>query len=367
MNENTVLTYDNVCYYYKDGSRQVNILKDAHYQFEKGKIYAIVGASGSGKTTSLVLAGGLDEPKSGHILYKGEDISKIGLTKYRRNHVSIVFQSYNLITYMNALQNVMSAMEISHIKVHDKKKYAMDILKDLGLNEDECKRDIRKLSGGQQQRVAIARDIAKDFDLILCDEPTGNLDEETSQGIIETFVRLAHEKNLEALIDYMPHILMEKPEAKLVLVGAGPEEDALKERVQTLNLESVVLFPGAVPHEFVNQYYQMADLYVNLSTTETQGLTFLEAITNHLSIVAYASEYLQHLNGIAPVGRLVDTEAAFPEAVLDVAHHLPQAKASLSDLVSIVSSETFYESLYELYQSVEPRKSLVGHFKLLKY
>lgn len=179
--------------------------------------------------------------------------------------------------------------------------------------------------------------------------------------------RLAHEKNLEALIDYMPHILMEKPEAKLVLVGAGPEEDALKERVQTLNLESVVLFPGAVPHEFVNQYYQMADLYVNLSTTETQGLTFLEAITNHLPIVAYASEYLQHLNGIAPVGRLVDTEAAFPEAVLDVAHHLPQAKASLSDLVSIVSSETFYESLYELYQSVEPRKSLVGHFKLLKY
>lgn len=195
MNENTVLTYDNVCYYYKDGSRQVNILKDAHYQFEKGKIYAIVGASGSGKTTSLVLAGGLDEPKSGHILYKGEDISKIGLTKYRRNHVSIVFQSYNLITYMNALQNVMSAMEISHIKVHDKKKYAMDILKDLGLNEDECKRDIRKLSGGQQQRVAIARAIAKDVDLILCDEPTGNLDEETSQGIIETFVRLAHEKN----------------------------------------------------------------------------------------------------------------------------------------------------------------------------
>ena len=195
MNENTVLTYDNVCYYYKDGSRQVNILKDAHYQFEKGKIYAIVGASGSGKTTSLVLAGGLDEPKSGHILYKGEDISKIGLTKYRRNHVSIVFQSYNLITYMNALQNVMSAMEISHIKVPDKKKYAMDILKDLGLNEDECKRDIRKLSGGQQQRVAIARAIANDVDLILCDEPTGNLDEETSQGIIETFVRLAHEKN----------------------------------------------------------------------------------------------------------------------------------------------------------------------------
>lgn len=77
-------------------------LKDANYSFEKGKTYAIVGASGSGKTTSLVLAGGLDKPKEGHILYKGEDIAKIGFTKYRCLDVSIVFQSYNLITYMNA-------------------------------------------------------------------------------------------------------------------------------------------------------------------------------------------------------------------------------------------------------------------------
>lgn len=195
MDENIVLSFDKVCYYYKDGTRQVNILKDASYHFEKGKIYAIVGASGSGKTTSLVLAGGLDSPKEGKILYKGEDISQIGLTKYRRNNVSIVFQSYNLITYMNAIQNVISAIEISHIKVSNKKAYAIEILKELGLNEDEMKRDIRKLSGGQQQRVAIARAIAKDVDLILCDEPTGNLDEETSQGIIQTFIKLAHEKN----------------------------------------------------------------------------------------------------------------------------------------------------------------------------
>lgn len=190
-----VLSFDKVCYYYKDGSRQVNILKDASYDFEKGKTYAIVGASGSGKTTSLVLAGGLDNPKNGTILYKGKNISEIGLTKYRRDYVSIVFQSYNLITYMNAIQNVVSAMDISHIKVSNKKAYAMEILKELGLNEDESKRDIRKLSGGQQQRVAIARAMAKDVDLILCDEPTGNLDEETSKGIIQTFVQLAHEKN----------------------------------------------------------------------------------------------------------------------------------------------------------------------------
>ncbi|WP_282767838.1 ABC transporter ATP-binding protein, partial [Coprobacillus cateniformis] len=178
-----------------DGSSQVNILKNASYQFEKGKIYAIVGASGSGKTTSLVLAGGLDRPKAGHILYKGIDIEKIGLTKYRKNNVSIVFQSYNLITYMNAVQNVINAMEISGIIVPNKKEYALNILKELGLSEDESQRDIRKLSGGQQQRIAIARAMAKDVDLILCDEPTGNLDEETSRGIIQTFMNLAHQKN----------------------------------------------------------------------------------------------------------------------------------------------------------------------------
>lgn len=195
MDNEIVLSFENVCYHYKDGSSQVNILKNASYQFEKGKIYAIVGASGSGKTTSLVLAGGLDRPKASHILYKGIDIEKIGLTKYRKNNVSIVFQSYNLITYMNAVQNVINAMEISGIIVPNKKEYALNILKELGLSEDESQRDIRKLSGGQQQRIAIARAMAKDVDLILCDEPTGNLDEETSRGIIQTFMNLAHQKN----------------------------------------------------------------------------------------------------------------------------------------------------------------------------
>lgn len=195
MSENTILAFDKVCYYYRDGSRQVNILKDASYEFEKGKIYAIVGASGSGKTTTIVLAGGLDSPIKGNILYKNQNIADIGLTKYRRYHVSIVFQSYNLISYMNGIQNVVSAMDISHIKVPNKKEHALRILEELGLNADESRRDIRKLSGGQQQRIAIARAMAKDVDLILCDEPTGNLDQETSEGIIQTFIDLAHQKD----------------------------------------------------------------------------------------------------------------------------------------------------------------------------
>lgn len=195
MNEEIVLTFDNVSYYYKDGVKQVNILKETSYDFQQGKTYAIVGASGSGKTTSLVLAGGLDKPKSGKVLFKGEDIQKIGLIQYRRNDISIVFQSYNLIHYMNAYQNVENAMNIAGMKVKNKKEYIMNILTKLGLSSEECKRDIRKLSGGQQQRVAIARAIARNVDLILCDEPTGNLDEQTSQGIIQTFIDLAHNEN----------------------------------------------------------------------------------------------------------------------------------------------------------------------------
>lgn len=191
----TVLTFEKVSYHYQDGSKRVNILKDANFTFEKGKTYAIVGASGSGKTTALSLASGLDKPKEGRVLYNGQDIVKRGLTNYRRHDIAIVFQSYNLIMYMNAIQNVVCAMDIAHMKMKNKQKYALSILKELGLSEEECQRDIRKLSGGQQQRVAIARAIAKDVDFILCDEPTGNLDEETTRGIIQIFVDLAHQQN----------------------------------------------------------------------------------------------------------------------------------------------------------------------------
>lgn len=191
----TVLTFEKVSYHYQDGSKRVNILKDANFIFEKGKTYAIVGASGSGKTTALSLASGLDKPKEGRVLYNGQDIVKRGLTNYRRHDIAIVFQAYNLIMYMNAIQNVVCAMDIAHMKMKNKQKYALSILKELGLSEEECQRDIRKLSGGQQQRVAIARAIAKDVDFILCDEPTGNLDEKTTRGIIQIFVDLAHQQN----------------------------------------------------------------------------------------------------------------------------------------------------------------------------
>lgn len=190
-----ILKFENVSYHYKDGSEEVTILNNVNYSFEQGKIYAIVGASGSGKTTSLVLAGGLDQPKQGKIVFKEKDINEIGLTKYRQKDISIVFQSYNLIYYMNAYQNVKAALDISKSNIPNKKEFAIKTLESVGLNEQLSTRDIRKLSGGQQQRVAIARAIARDVDLILADEPTGNLDSKTAKDILNIFINLAHKQN----------------------------------------------------------------------------------------------------------------------------------------------------------------------------
>lgn len=190
-----LLELENVSYSYQDGKEKNQILDHASYLFEKGKIYAVVGASGSGKTTTLSLASGLDKPDDGKVLFKGKDIQEIGLNKYRREDISIVFQSYNLIYYMNALENVMSALEIAGIKRKDKEEYCLSILEQLGLSKDECKRDIRQLSGGQQQRVAIARALVSKAPIILADEPTGNLDSATAGEIIDILKTLAKERN----------------------------------------------------------------------------------------------------------------------------------------------------------------------------
>lgn len=189
----TLLTFENVSFGYKDGMRRLEILKQANATFEEGTFYAIIGPSGSGKTTTLALAGALDSPQSGSILYEGRDIRKFGLTKYRREKVSIVFQNYNLISYMTAMENVTMAMEISKSKVQDRKARALEILKKLGLSEEEARRNVRRLSGGQQQRVAIARAMASESQVILADEPTGNLDVKTAEDIVVLLKELAHE------------------------------------------------------------------------------------------------------------------------------------------------------------------------------
>ena len=192
---NTILEFKNVSYHYQDGSKKLSILKELDFTFEKGKFYTILGSSGSGKTTFLALASGLEIPRAGDVLYEGKNIKNIGLTNYRNKNIGIVFQAYNLIPYMSSLQNVLTAMEITKNKIENKKQKAYDLLEKLGLTKEEANRNVLKISGGQQQRVAIARAIATEGDLIFADEPTGNLDHDTAMEIINIFKTLAHENN----------------------------------------------------------------------------------------------------------------------------------------------------------------------------
>jgi putative ABC transport system ATP-binding protein len=189
-----MLKVENLKYHYIDGDKKREILKGIDYEFEKGKLYAIKGPSGSGKTTFLSLIAGLDVQKEGTIKLNDKDIKDIGLTNYRKEKVSIVFQSYNLINYMTALENIVSAMEISG-NTKNKKEIALNKLKEVGLDEIKGSRLINKLSGGEQQRVAIARSIATNPDIILADEPTGNLDNNTETEIVDIFKKLAHDQN----------------------------------------------------------------------------------------------------------------------------------------------------------------------------
>lgn len=171
----------NVTYSY-DGTRTV--LRNISAEFEAGNMYAILGPSGCGKTTLLSLLGGLDSPTQGQVIFQGEDIMKQGLAYHRKRHVSFIFQSYNLIDYMTPAENVALTSSLPPLPV----------LESLGLTKEEAKRNVKKLSGGQQQRVAIARSLACDAKVILADEPTGNLDEDTASSIITILKSCAHEK-----------------------------------------------------------------------------------------------------------------------------------------------------------------------------
>lgn len=175
-----ILEVKNLTYTYRHAS--VPVLDHVSAAFEEGRFYAICGASGSGKTTLLSLLAGLDTPQSGQVLYNGIDIRTSGLHQHRRHHVSIVFQSYNLIDYLTAAENVRLGGRGD----------AAALLAEVGLEPSLAKRSVLRLSGGQQQRVAIARALASRANVLLADEPTGNLDETTAQGITQLLVETAH-------------------------------------------------------------------------------------------------------------------------------------------------------------------------------
>ena len=195
----STLACKNVAYAYEKGK---GILTNISFSFESGKMYAILGPSGSGKTTLLSLLGGLDTPAKGNILFDDTDITQTGLEEHRRNHISLIFQNYNLIDYMTPIENTKLVSKVD----------AVPILQRLGLTEDELRRTVLKLSGGQQQRVAIARALIAKPAIVLADEPTGNLDSKSSADVLgllkrtgekfnQTIVMITHNNEIAQLAD----------------------------------------------------------------------------------------------------------------------------------------------------------------------
>ncbi|MGK0550500.1 ABC transporter ATP-binding protein [Enterococcus faecalis] len=199
-----ILETRQLSYFYQDGDQRRFILKNTNVSFEQGKFYTILGQSGSGKTTFLSLISALDTPKSGQVLMNGQDIQTIGYEKYRRDKVSIIFQNYNLVPYLTALENVLVAMSITDNELPgNQKEVAYNLLDYIGIEQAKADRFVNQLSGGEQQRVAIARALATNVDVILADEPTGNLDEGMEQEIVAIFKNLA--KNHQKCVIVVTH------------------------------------------------------------------------------------------------------------------------------------------------------------------
>jgi len=174
----------------------------ANFHARKGEVVVIVGPSGSGKTTLLYLIGSLENPDAGEINAFGEDICAPGadLIAYRRNRVGFVFQFFNLVTALTALENVTLPMDLDAVAAAEQHRRAVDLLERMGIDKRLQKTRANKMSGGEKQRVAIARALANDPDMILADEPTGNLDTATGKTVVEILVRLAKEDGKCVLI-----------------------------------------------------------------------------------------------------------------------------------------------------------------------
>lgn len=187
----SLMQIKDVSYRYEGAKR--NVLNNMNANFENGKIHAIVGKSGSGKTTLLSLISGLDNCTGGEILYSENSLKKIDRDNYRAKNIGVIFQNYNLLINATAAENIVLSMNISGSGVRDKKMYTYELLEKVGIDRDTADRKILKLSGGEQQRVGIARAISHNPDIIIADEPTGNLDTETEADIMNILTSLAHD------------------------------------------------------------------------------------------------------------------------------------------------------------------------------
>jgi len=200
---------------FKSGDRTIKPVNGVSFELEKGSLASIVGKSGSGKSTLLSLLGALDKPTSGDVVVDGVSLAGLPdgkLTEYRRRDIGFVFQQFNLIPNLSAVDNVMLPMEFAGVRKSARLQRAKELLEQVQLDPEKQSRKTNRLSGGEQQRVAIARALANEPKLILADEPTGNLDEQTGEHIIELLSSLSRDHNTTILVVTHDRSLAQKTE-----------------------------------------------------------------------------------------------------------------------------------------------------------
>lgn len=195
-----ILRAEHVSYSYQSKYQKVEAVKDVSCSFEKGKFYAIVGESGSGKSTFLSLLAGLDQPCGGTIYVEGEPLSGMDRDAYRLNRASVVYQAFHLFPLLTAQENVMLPLEFKKMRKKEAVKQAQKLLQRVGLEPRIYRQFPKMMSGGEQQRVAIARAVASGGEIILADEPTGNLDSGNEKNVVALLKELAHEDGYTVIV-----------------------------------------------------------------------------------------------------------------------------------------------------------------------
>ena len=208
---------ESVSYSYQNKYQTVEAVKDVTCTFETGKMYVITGESGSGKSTFLSLLAGLDIPKSGTITVDGEDLSRMDRDAYRREKVAVIYQAFHLFPLLTALENVMYPLEIQGVARKEARERAKEYLREVGIDEKKFGKYPRMMSGGEQQRTAVARAMASGGRIILADEPTGNLDTENEEKIVELLISLAHDRDFTVIMVTHNRQIADRADVRLVM------------------------------------------------------------------------------------------------------------------------------------------------------
>ncbi|MCI9190871.1 MAG: ABC transporter ATP-binding protein [Lachnospiraceae bacterium] len=203
-----ILKMENVCYRYPRADRY--ILKGINVEFEKGKIYGIIGKSGSGKTTILSLLSRMVTCTEGRILYQGNNLDNLNENEYRTKHIGVVFQGYNLIPGASSLENLLIAESIAGKRGKTSCEMAHRMLEEVGIDEKLMHKKVKYLSGGEQQRVAIARAVCNSPDILIADEPTSNLDSDTAEAVMELLCGLSRRQDTCVIIVSHSQSIVEK-------------------------------------------------------------------------------------------------------------------------------------------------------------